>query len=142
MSSIMSPLAAYATDPDPSPSAEASESPSAEPSAEPSVEPSVEPESTPDPAPDPTPAPTPAPDPSVEPTPEPSAGEVVSFIVTFAPGTDGQAQAALLDFVGAIQQASVPVLRMRAIDLPADSSSAALATLRASSAVERVDIDR
>ncbi|HSO30605.1 MAG TPA: S8 family serine peptidase, partial [Candidatus Sulfomarinibacteraceae bacterium] len=66
----------------------------------------------------------------------------VPYIVTFASGTSSASQAASLAAVGATDLDSIPVLRMHAIELPADTADAGATALRADPTVVRVESDR
>ena len=129
-----------------------------EPTQDPSPTESAAPETTPEPtvAPDPTPEPTQAPEPTAEPpavpdpTPEPSdpdptpapAPGTLSWMVTFAPGTDEARQLEILSDADATDVSSIPQLNMRSILLQESGYLAQLETLRANADVVRVETDR
>ncbi|MBI2764162.1 MAG: S8 family serine peptidase, partial [Chloroflexi bacterium] len=72
---------------------------------------------------------------------DPAVVPTVPYIVTFVAGTSSAAQAASLASAGAIDVDSIPVLRMHAAALPADSVDAVATALRADPTVLRVEAD-
>ncbi len=100
------------------------------PAADPTDPPVIDP--TDPPAPDPTDPPV------VDPTAPPAPAPTASYVVMFDAGTSGAAQAAAIAAAGAIDEGSVPQLRLHVVS----ATASAIADLIADPSVNRIDVDR
>ncbi len=160
VASLFAPIPVLASDPaDPSAPPESAQ-PTPDPTAEPSAEPS--PSAAPDPTAEPTAEPTPADEPSAEPSPEPTSAPTeapspeptaaptdaptpapvatTQYIVAFDAGTSAAFRLGTLAAAGVSVVDSIPALGMYAVAVT--DGSGAVADLRATAGVLRVDLDR